>query len=71
MNEYEQKWEQLAELMRELGLSVDNVIYDLKQRYTNDGTKEFWAANHDLLDGVEQWDFDYSDMGHKDELPRC
>jgi hypothetical protein len=33
MNEHEKKWVQLAELMRELGLSVDNV-YGVQRRIT-------------------------------------
>lgn len=67
----EQKWAELGQLMRDLGVSIDDVMSDLKRRYTNDGTKEFWAANHDLLDLVEQWPIDYSDMGYRDEPPRC
>ncbi|ERT08699.1 hypothetical protein M595_1219 [Lyngbya aestuarii BL J] len=71
MNNSEQKWAELGQLMRDLGLSIDDVMFTLKKHYTNDETMDFWRANHDLLDGVEQWNFDYSDMGYRDELPRC
>jgi|GEM_PF-2405561 len=70
MNNSEQKWAELGQLMRDLGLSIDDVMFTLKKHYTNDETMDFWRANHDLLDGVEQWNFDYSDMGYRDELPR-
>lgn len=45
--------------MRQVEDAILSIPYD-------DGTKEFWSDNHDLLDATERWDFDYSDMGYGD-----
>lgn len=37
----------------------------------NDGTKEFWHENGDVLDAIaDRWTWDYSDMGETDPPPQ-